>query len=141
MTMSFHSFGAFGTASKKRLFIQDALNWAPKGFAAWLLERDQSPGMVNVRKNRECAHEVAARLIEEKRQELKDGTSQKDLLSLLSSSCVTFVKPPVRCNVHFFSRGKFCPTARMATERRRDCRPGSVSQYLPLFVQTVPAHP
>ena len=70
----------------------NALRWAPEGFAARLFERDKSPGMVNLRKNREYAHEVATKLIEEKRQELRDGTSRKDLLSLLGPSCIPFME-------------------------------------------------
>jgi len=38
---------------------------------------------VRLRQNKIYAHEVATKLIEEKRQELKDGTSRKDVLSLL----------------------------------------------------------
>jgi len=63
----------------------EALNWVPTGFATWMFERDQRPGMVMLR---EYVHELAAKLIEEKRQELKDGTSRRDLLSLLGPSCV-----------------------------------------------------
>jgi len=74
--------------SKNRLFMIDVLNWVPTGLATWIFERDQRPGMVMLRKNREYAHELAAKMIEEKRQELNDGTSRKDLLSLLGSSCV-----------------------------------------------------
>jgi len=114
--MAFRSFGAFGTLSKERAFMLNAFRWTPQGFATWIFERDQSPGMVNLRKNRECAHEVAAKLIEEKRQELKDGTSRRDLLSLLSSSCVLFMDLGARCNFRLSSQGKFCSTARMAAE-------------------------
>ena len=66
----------------------NVLSWVSTGFATWMFERDQRPGMVMLRKNREYAHELAAKLIEEKRQELKDGTSRRDLLSLLGPSCV-----------------------------------------------------
>ena len=68
----------------------DALRSVPKGFLAWLMERDQRPGMVKLRENRAYAHKVAAKLIQDKKQELKDGTPQKDLLSLLGSSRITF---------------------------------------------------
>lgn len=68
----------------------DTLRYAPKGFLTWVMERDQRPGMVKLRENRACAHEVAAKLIEDKRQELKDGTPRKDLLSLLGSYRITF---------------------------------------------------
>ena len=88
LTIIFDSFGAFGGPSKEWLFMMNAFKWAPKGSAAWILDRDQRPGMVNLRENKIYVHEVAAKLIEEKRQELKDGISRKDLLSLLGSSCI-----------------------------------------------------
>ena len=71
--------------TKQRLFVMDALKWAPEGFLTWFFEQDNRPGMVRLRENRTYAHEVARKLIEDKRQELKDGTSRKDLLSLLGS--------------------------------------------------------
>ena len=48
--------------------------------------------MLNLRENKAYVHEVAARLIEEKRQEMKDGTSRKDLLSLLGSSFISLYR-------------------------------------------------
>ena len=115
--MKFRSFEAFGVPSKERVLVMNAFRWAPEGSTTWMFERDQSPGMVNLRKNREFAHEVAAKLVEEKRQELKDGTSRRDLLSLLSPSCIPFMELGARCNAQLLSRGRFCPTARMATGR------------------------
>ena len=89
--------------------------------------------MVNLRENKRYAHEVAAKLIEEKRQELENGTSQKDVLSLLGSFCVRLTKLDVRCEIRFSSQGKLLLAARFATERRRNCcaspvgsRPSSV---------------
>lgn len=84
------SFGAFGRLSEGDFFVMNALRSAPKGFLAWLMERDQRPGMVKLRENRSYAHKVAAKLIQDKKQELKDGTPRKDLLSLLGSSRITF---------------------------------------------------
>jgi len=77
------SFGTFATLSKGRLFMMHAFRYAPKGFTTWLFESDRRPGMVKVRENREYVHEAAAKLVEEKKQELKDGASRKDILSLL----------------------------------------------------------
>lgn len=74
--------------SKWRVFMMDAFKWAPKGFATWVFNRSSTPGIVQIRENKTLAHEVAARLIDEKRQELKDGTSRKDILSLLGSSAL-----------------------------------------------------
>ena len=91
MIIFFHRFDAFGGLSKERLFVMDACKWAPKGSITWIFNRSKSPWMVRLQENRKCAHEVAAKLIEEKRQELKDGTSQKDLLSLLGLSFVSIL--------------------------------------------------
>ena len=109
----FHSFDAFGKPSKTRLFVMDAFKFAPKGFITWISDRSKSPWMVRLRENRKCAHEVAAKLIEEKRQELKDGTSRKDLLSLLGLSLVSI---SWHDNVQFSSQSKRCPTTRLAIE-------------------------
>jgi len=115
--MTFRSFGAFGVLSKERLFMINAFRWAPEGFATWIFERDQRLGMVKLRENRTYAREVAGNLIEEKRQELKNGTSRRDLLSLLGPSCIPFMKLDAHCDARLFSQGKFRPAARMATER------------------------
>lgn len=80
------NFGAFGMLSKKDVFILDCFKFAPKGFATWVVGRDKSPGIVNLRENRTYGREVAAKLIEEKKQELKSGTPRRDVLSLLVKS-------------------------------------------------------
>ena len=126
MTIIFHSFDAFGKSSKERLFLVDALRWTPEGLAAWYFEMDRFPGVVKLRENRTYAHEVAAKLIEEKRQELKDGISQRDVLTLLGSSCVTSVRSETLYNSHSFSQGKFISETRLAAERRRNYSSSSV---------------
>ena len=93
-----------------------ALRYAPKGVVSWLLERAQHPGMVNLRENRTYAHEVAGKLIEEKKQEMKDGTSRRDLLSLLGSSCFIFTRLDAYSNPCFVSQGEFLSATRLATE-------------------------
>jgi len=82
-TYSNMTFTAFGRLPKKYLFMMDSFRFAPRGFATWVFERDNRPGIAQLRENRSHTHEVAVRLIEDKRQELKDGTSRRDLLSLL----------------------------------------------------------
>ena len=86
MTVVFHSYAAFGSPSKGLMFILDSFKWAPAGSATWIFDRLNHPGMSNIRENRIYAHEVARKLIEEKRQELKNGTPGRDLLSSLGSS-------------------------------------------------------
>ena len=76
----------FGRLSKERLFMMDAMKWAPEGFLTWIFDRNTHPGMVRLRENKMYAHEVAAKLIKEKKQELQDGTPRKDVLSLLGWS-------------------------------------------------------
>jgi hypothetical protein len=83
----FHSFNTFGRLSKELLFVMNALKWAPEGLFAWLVDRDKRPGMARLRENKVCAHEVAVKLIDEKRQGLEGGgSSRKDILSLLGPS-------------------------------------------------------
>jgi len=91
------TFGAIGRPSKRRVFMLSALRWAPKDFIAWVFERDKHPGMVMTRKNREYAQQVSTKLIEEKREELKNGASQRDILSLLVKSS-SALRPEWRLN-------------------------------------------
>ena len=117
LTYVFHRFGAFGPPSKKRVLAMDVFKWAPKGAAIWLSDRSSSPGMTRLRENKEYAHEVAEKLIEEKRQELENGTSGKDLLSLLGQPCIPFVRRGRQYNFQLFSQGKFCPATRVEAKR------------------------
>ena len=72
--------------------MMDSFKWAPKGFGSWLLDKNESPGIVRLRENKTYTRDVAAKLIEEKKKELKDGTSRRDLLSLLGPSCLSFLQ-------------------------------------------------
>jgi hypothetical protein len=93
VTVSSYSFDLFGKSSKGRLFFMDSFKWFPKGFCSWLLDRDKSQGVARVRENRSYAHEVASKLIEDKKKELEDGTSRKDLLSLLGAYFIPLQTP------------------------------------------------
>ena len=90
MTIFVHSFNGFERPSKGRIFIMDAISkWAPGGFFTWITNSGKIPAMVRLRENKEYAHEVAAKLIDEKRQYLKDGgSSRRDILTLLGSSAL-----------------------------------------------------
>ena len=77
--------------------MMDAIRWAPTGLAAWIFKVDQRPAMVKLRVNGTYSHEIAAKLIEEKRQELKHGAAQRDVLTLLGwSSCFRKSRHAVR---------------------------------------------
>jgi hypothetical protein len=95
----------------------DSIKWAPRGTGAWLFNRDKSSGMTRLRENRTYVREVAEKLIGEKRQELEDGTSGKDLLSLLGPSPTSFVRQDRWYDFQFFSQGKFCTSTGLAAER------------------------
>ena len=99
------------------MFVLDALKFVPDGFVTWILKMDKLPWMEKLRENRTCVHEVAAKLIEDKRQELKDGTSRRDILSVLGSSHVSTMRFGLRCNFWSSSQGKFLSATRLATER------------------------
>ena len=58
--------------------------WFP-GLLTWISNHSNSPGMQKLRQHRGEAHAVARRLLDSKRQELKDGVPRKDVMSLLGS--------------------------------------------------------
>ena len=89
--------------SKGHFFVLDALQWTPPGFPTWLLNRSKDSGLKGLRENKKYVYEVAAKLIENKRQEMKDGASRKDLLSLLGSSLASQTKPDAWCNARLSS--------------------------------------
>lgn len=73
--------------------------------------------MARVRENRAHAHEVATKLIKEKRQELEGGTSQRDVLALLGSPYVPFVRKLDTWNdFQSFSQGKFLHESGLAAQ-------------------------
>jgi hypothetical protein len=72
-------------STKESIFSREIARWYPKGTTTWLLERDQSPGHVQLRRNRDEALRFARALIDAKKEELKAGTSRRDVMSLLGS--------------------------------------------------------
>ena len=81
----FYSHEAFGNPPKELLFFKDVMDWFPSGFLTWFFEKSQSLGQTKLQQNRDEAHRVARVLIDAKREELKAGTSRRDLMSLLGS--------------------------------------------------------
>jgi hypothetical protein len=105
----------------------DALRWVPERFATWIIETDKRLGMVKLLENRTYANEVAAKLIREKRRELRDGTSQWDVLTLFGSSCISSVQLYIQYNFQSFSQGEFLLETRLVVQRGRDYRASSVN--------------
>jgi len=56
--------------------------WFP-GLITWIYETSSHPGMQKVRQNKNEVHNVAQRLLDSKRQELKAGVPRRDVMSLL----------------------------------------------------------
>ena len=67
------------------------MEWFP-GLLVWLCDNSSSLGMRNLRRNKDEAHNVARKLLDSKRQELKAGAPRKDIMSLLGMS----PPPPAR---------------------------------------------
>ena len=83
---------AFHLTTKTNLSITDTIKFLPAGVVPWFLENGKSPALVGLRENKNCTHEVARKLIEEKKQGLKDGTFRKDVLNLLGSPPISPMK-------------------------------------------------
>ena len=67
------------------LFI-DLYRHLPSWLVRYILETGSSPALQRARENRDHAHRVARELIEQKREEMVVGQSEKDVLSVLSAS-------------------------------------------------------
>jgi cytochrome P450 len=69
--------------SKGRTLFRNVTRLLPGGVLTWLFERSRKEGAVKLRQNRAETHSVARKMIKEKREELRAGTPQPDILSLL----------------------------------------------------------
>ena len=70
------------------------------GLMTWVYDNFKYPEMQRIRQNKEEARSIARKLLDSKRQELKDGAPRKDVMSLLgllslsfTSSCVVVESP------------------------------------------------
>ena len=79
---SFTSFTTFGNPSRLLVFFMAATRWFP-GLITWVYDHSNHSGMQKLRRNKDEASNVARKLLDLKRQELKDGTSRRDTMSLL----------------------------------------------------------
>jgi len=82
ITCLFVSFAAFGNPSQLLLFFISVSEWFP-GLITWIFDHSSSPGVQNLRENQDRGRAVAQKLLESKRQELRDGVVRKDVMSLL----------------------------------------------------------
>ena len=76
-------YSTFGTATPGQFLRTDLFRHLPSWFIRSIFEMGSGPALQKARENREHAHRVARELIEQKRQEMAVGQSEKDILSLL----------------------------------------------------------
>jgi len=79
------SFGAFGNPTRFLVFLMSITGWFP-GLITWVYNNSNNPGIQNLRWNKEQGQIIARKLVNLKRQELKDGMARKDIMSLLGLS-------------------------------------------------------
>ena len=56
--------------------------WLP-GLLTWVYDNSSDPGMQKLRLNKDQTHDIARKLLDSKRREVKAGTARKDIMSLL----------------------------------------------------------
>ena len=79
-------YTTFGAMSPGQFLFVNLCRHLPGWFTRSIFEMGSSPALQKVRENRDHAHRVARELIEQKRQEMAVGQSEKDILSLLGAS-------------------------------------------------------
>lgn len=76
-------YSTFGAPSHGQLLFMNLCRYLPARFIRYMLETGSDPALQKARGNRELAHRVARELVQQKRQEMVVGQSEKDILSLL----------------------------------------------------------
>jgi len=96
LTKSYMDFmySTLSAMARGQILFMDLYRHLPGWLVRYILETGSSPALQRARENRDHAHRVARELIEQKREEMVVGQSEKDVLSVLSASHQ--VSPP-RC--------------------------------------------
>jgi len=76
-------YSMFGTMTRGRIMFMNLCPYLPVRLIRYILEAGLGPALQRARANRAHAHRVARELIEQKRQEMTVGQSEKDIMSLL----------------------------------------------------------
>ena len=79
-------YSMFGEMSSGQVLFMNLLWRLPGWLVRYTFETASDPALKKARENRDQVHRVARELIEQKRQEVAVGQSEKDVLSLLSAS-------------------------------------------------------
>ena len=78
-------YSTFGAPTRGQILFMNLSRYLPGRLVRYLYENGSSPTLRKVRQNRDHAHRVARELIEQKRQDMLVGQSEKDVLSLLGA--------------------------------------------------------
>ena len=78
-------YSTLGTPSPGQLLFINTCDHIPSRVLRYLLESAADPALQKARENRGYAHRVARELIQQKRQEVAAGQSERDILSLLGA--------------------------------------------------------
>ena len=76
-------YSTVGTTTHGKLLFLNLCRYLPGRLIRYIFETGSDPALQKARQNRDHAHRVARELIEQKRQEMVVGQSEKDILSLL----------------------------------------------------------
>jgi len=79
-------YSTFGTPTSGQILFMSLCRYLPSVFIRYMFEKGSDPALQKIRQNRVHAHRVARELIEQKRQEIIVGQSEKDIMSLLGAS-------------------------------------------------------
>jgi len=117
-------YSMFGEMSREQVLFMNLLWHLPGWFIRYTFEKGSDPALEKARENRNHVHRVASELIEQKRQEMLVGQSEKDVLSLLGASHQVS-PPPLRRSTSLCSQSKRRPGRTFEITRRGDHRSGS----------------
>lgn len=78
-------YSTFGAPSRGQLLFMNLCRYIPGRVIRYIFETGSDPGLQKARENRVHAHRVARELIQQKREEMAVGRSEKDILSLLGA--------------------------------------------------------
>jgi len=79
-------YSMFGEMPRGQVLFMNLLWHLPGWLIRYTFENRSDPALKKARENRDHVHRVAKELIEQKRQEMLVGQSEKDVLSLLGAS-------------------------------------------------------
>jgi len=101
-------YSTFGEVTRGQIVFMDICRHLPGWLVRYTFETGSGHILRKAKENRDHVHRVARELIEQKRQEMLVGQSEKDALSLLGASH-RVSPPPLRRLTSLFSQSKRRP--------------------------------